>query len=201
MRIIEIEGLDKSGKFTQTKLLAEYLRSLGYKVVQSEFHRYDTPTGKLIRDYLYKTYEANDKTIELIMTADKVAQQDWFEQLKTEGVDFLILDRYVGSQTSYALAKGLPIDFVQTLASLVVQPNLSIMLDISPELSMSRKGKHGENDRYESDRVFLTRVREQYFTYFSWEPNKRFILHDLDEATQKQVSDKMKRLVKSFFLL
>ena len=201
MKIIEIEGLDKSGKHTQSKLLAEYLRSLGYKVVQSEFHRYDTPTGKLIRDYLYKTYETNDKTIELIMTADKVAQQEWFNQLRQEGVDFLILDRYIGSQMSYALAKGQSIDFVKTLASLVVQPNLSIMLDISPELSISRKGKHGENDRYESDRAFLTKVREQYFTYFSWQPNKRYILHDLDEATPQQVSIKMKHLVKSFFLL
>lgn len=201
MKIIETEGLDKAGKYTQSKLLAEYLKSLGYKVVQSEFHRYDTPTGKLIRDYLYKQYEVNDKTIELIMTADKVAQQDWFEQLKQEGVDFLILDRYVGSQTSYALAKGLPIDFIQTLSSLVVQPNLSIFLDISPELSMARKGKHGENDRYESDLAYLTKVRECYKEYFNWQPHKRFILRNLDNLTQTEVADKVQRLVQSFFLL
>lgn len=201
MRIIEIEGLDKSGKHTQSKLLAEFLESSGYKVVQSEFHRYDTPTGKLVRDYLYQNYEANDKTIELIMTADKVAQQDWFEQLKEDGVDFLILDRYVGSQTAYALAKGQPIDFILNLSSLVVQPNLSIMLDISPEMSMSRKGKHGENDRYESDREFLTKVRQQYHTYFSWRPYKSFILSDLDNVTEKEVSEKVENLVKSFFQL
>lgn len=201
MYIIEIEGLDKSGKHTQSKLLAEYLESLGYKVVQSEFHRYDTPTGKLVRDYLYKTYETNDKAIELIMTADKVAQQDWFNQLREEGVDFLILDRYVASQYVYAQAKGLPLDFIQTLSSLVIQPDLEIMLDISAETSINRKGKHGENDRYESDREYLTKVRQTYITYFKEQPTKRFILNNLDEVAPIQVSEGVKGLVQSFFLL
>ena len=43
--------MDKSGKHTASVQLAEYLIKLGYNVVQSEFHRYDTPTGKLIQDY------------------------------------------------------------------------------------------------------------------------------------------------------
>lgn len=89
MKIITLEGLDKSGKHSVSIALKEYLKKLGYKVEQSEFHRYDTPTGKIIRQFLYGDYNVSQETIELIMTADKFAQQDWFDELEENGTDFL----------------------------------------------------------------------------------------------------------------
>lgn len=159
MKIIAIEGLDKSGKHTQTKLLAEYLKTLGYKVVQSEFHRYDTPTGQLIMKWLKKEWDVDQKTIELIMTADKQAQQQWFNQLEEEGVDFLILDRYTTSQQVYAEANGIDPNWTNELQKYMRKPDIEIFIDIPAEESMRRKGKHGENDRYESDLKLLNKVR------------------------------------------
>lgn len=201
MKIIAFSGLDKSGKHTQTNKLADGLRSKGFKVVQSEFHRYDTPTGKLIQEYLYKRYNANDTVVELLMTADKVAQREWFEELRQDGVDFLILDRYVACQHSYGLAKGQDEKLVRMLSTLVEEPTLEILVDISPETSMSRKGQHGENDRYESNRQFLSKVRTEYFNYFKENPNRRYVMRDVDNLSVEQLSKRIDHLVSEYFLL
>jgi dTMP kinase len=182
MKIIVFEGLDKSGKHTQSKRLYRRLRRLGFKVVHSEFHRYDTPTGKLIRKWLYKKYDVDQFTIELIMSADKQAQQKWFTQLESEGVDFLILDRYTASQICYSTVNISDAEWVNALSKNLRKPDLEIFINISPEESMRRKGKHGDNDRYESDRDFLASVQKTFLDYFSLSPN-RFVVGDCDNVS------------------
>jgi len=164
MRILSFEGLDKSGKYSASVFLETYLKERGYSVARSEFHRYDTPTGELIMKWLKKEWEVDQKTIELIMAADKQAQQAWFKELDEAGTDFLILDRYTTSQEAYALANGLPIYWIHALQQYMRFPDIEILIDIPAEVSMARKGKHnnGENDRYESDLDLLTKVRSIY---------------------------------------
>lgn len=162
MRIIAIEGLDKSGKHSVTVGLADRLRADGYKVAVSEFHRYDTPTGALIRQWLYGQYKVNQHTIELIMAADKYAQKEYFENLEEEGYDFLILDRYIGSHIVYANANGMDGQWIDNLLAYLPDPYCEIFIDVSPETSMKRKGKHGDNDRYESDKQLLAKAREGF---------------------------------------
>jgi dTMP kinase len=165
MKIIAIEGLDKSGKHTQSNMLVEYLRSKGYKVEKSEFHRYDTPTGQLIRKWLYKEWDVDQTTIELIMTADKQAQQKWFNELEEQGVDFLVLDRYTKSQFVYSLSNDIEPKWTLELQKYMRKPDMEIFIDIPAEESMKRKGKHGENDRYESDLALLNEVRALFFWF------------------------------------
>lgn len=165
MEIIAIEGIDKSGKKSQCDLLVEWLKSEGLKVSQSEFHRYDTPTGKLIQEWLFKEYDVDQKTIELIMAADKYAQQKWFSELESEGYDALVLDRYTASQYAYSVANGIRYEWINNILKDLRKPTLQILIDTPVELSMSRKGKYrdGTNDRYESDYAMLERVRGNYF--------------------------------------
>lgn len=172
MKILAIEGLDKSGKHTQTKMIQEYLvDELGLNVVRSEFHRYDTPTGELIMKWLTGRWDVDQLTIELIMTADKQAQQKWFEELEAEGVDVLVLDRYTGSQQVYSVANNVDAEWTAALQKHMRQPDVEIFIDIPAEESMARKGKHnnGENDRYERDFDLLNRVRK----LFLWRDNVR----------------------------
>lgn len=168
MKIIAIEGLDKSGKYTASTLLAERLLLDGYRVVQSEFHRYDTPTGELIAKWLCGEWDVDQLTIELVMAADKQAQQQWFQELEESGnVDVLILDRYTASQMVYSQANGVDLEWASRLQDHMRQPDHEILIDIPAEVSMARKGKHnnGENDRYESDLELLKDVRKRYIDY------------------------------------
>jgi dTMP kinase len=182
MVIVVFEGLDKSGKHTQSRRLYKLLKRLGYKVVHSSFHRYDTPTGQLVQQWLYRQYPVDNFTIELIMSADKQAQQGWFAELEEEGVDFLILDRYVASQICYSTATGLDPEWVTLLSKHLRKPDLEIFIDVTPAESMRRKGKHGENDRYESDKQLLTSVRNAFLNYFS-ESSKRIVISDCDNTS------------------
>jgi dTMP kinase len=167
MKTIAFEGLDKSGKAIQSEILHErILRTTKLKVVKSEFHRYDTPTGELIQKWLRKEYDVDQYTIELIMAADKQAQQKWIYDLESKGTDILILDRYTTSQLVYAHASGVDPIWELNLQSKLRKPNIEIFLDIPPNESMIRKGKHGDNDRYESDIALLQKVRKNYFNYY-----------------------------------
>lgn len=199
MIIIAFEGLDKSGKHTQSNLVTNWLKEEGYNVVQSEFHRYDTPTGKLIQQWLYKTWDVDKLTIELIMAADKHAQQRWFVELEEQGVDFLILDRYIGSQVCYAKASGLDSEWIEVLQKYLRKPDFSIFIDISPQESVKRKGKHGKNDRYESDIEFLTSVRNVYYDYYSKIENK-LILEQVDKLGVDEIFSVIKKEISKKFL-
>jgi len=178
MKIIAFEGLDKSGKNTSANHLVNYLKDKGSKVVIMDFHQYESPTGKLIMQYLQGTYDVSKETIELIMAADKQAKQDYFNQLNKEGIDYLILDRYTGSQLVYSKSLGNDEEWIKSLISKMISPDLEIILDVPPEVSMARKGKHnnGENDKYESDFKLLTMVRENYLKYVE-ESDNRYVVN------------------------
>lgn len=208
MKIIAFEGMDKSGKHTASVQLAEHLTNLGYKVVQSEFHRYDTPTGKLIQDYLYGKYKVSNETIQLIMSADKQAQQDWIQELEDSGVDFLILDRYYLSQKVYSnyfidksnfsseqalLYKGIYSDIIKCFR----KADITIYLDNTAETSMSRKGQHGENDLYEQNKELLEYVRSGYLQEVQKENQYLIISSEQSiEEVEKELLDKFKYFIK-----
>lgn len=161
MIIIAFEGIDKCGKNSQTELLYGALQRRGYNVVKSEFHRYDTPTGQLIRRFLDGKYHAPQKAIECLMAADKYAQLDWFDELEKD-TDVLLLDRYTLSQRAYSEANGVDKHFVYNLLEDLPYPDYTFYLDIEPQESMRRKGQHGENDLYESNYDLLAGAREYY---------------------------------------
>lgn len=165
MKIIAFEGLDKAGKATLSRHLADYLEMKGYTVGHMDFHRYSTPTGQLIRKFLYGEYKVPQEAIELIMAADKIAANPDFKMLEEEGYDFLILDRYKLSQYVYSQANGINEELATLLWNLVPDPDETIYIDISPETSMARQGKHGDNDKYESNYELLARVRAEYMEY------------------------------------
>ena len=199
MKIIVFEGLDKSGKNTQARLLVDYLRAKRFKVAYAEFHNYGSPTGKLIREYLLGDYDVDDYTIELLMSADKHALQGTFKKYEESGYDYLILDRYVGSQICFARAKGHDENWIQSLHKYLIKPDLEIMFDISPKTSLSRKGQHGENDRYESNLVLLTDVRKEYLKYFAEEEGRRVFM-SCDSLSISKLHSAVIELVEDSFI-
>ncbi len=178
MKIIAIEGLDKSGKHTISERLAQHLKEQGFKVAKSEFGRYDTPTGKMIMNFLKGDKNIDNFTHQVLLYSNKQEQQAWFNQLEQEHYDYLILDRYTFSQFVYGnyfiqedYYKGLtqPAQYKHQLDSLLAMsngalrvPDINIILDVTPETSMARKGQHGDNDRYESNKLLLSSVRNHY---------------------------------------
>ena len=68
---IALEGIDGSGKSTQTKLLAAKLEAAGHKV-HITFEPTDSPIGKIIRDIFNHRMEADHRTIAALFAADRL---------------------------------------------------------------------------------------------------------------------------------
>ena len=75
-KIIVIEGIEGSGKETQSKLLVESLNEIGIKAIEFSFPMYDTPTGRIFKNcllsnnnYFPEGYEALDPELVCLYTA------------------------------------------------------------------------------------------------------------------------------------
>ena len=84
--LIVIDGIDGSGKQTQTELLKHKLISKGKKVITYEFPNYSTFFGKIIRDYLDGKFgdstKVDAKLISILYALDR------FEVGKEMGYNF-----------------------------------------------------------------------------------------------------------------
>ena len=109
-KLIVIEGTDCSGKQTQTDLLVQNLRKLGYKAISFSFPNYASPTGKIIGScYLGKTGESyfsegienvDPKISSLYYAADRAYNIDEVNHYLEEGY-IVVLNRYVESNMAF----------------------------------------------------------------------------------------------------
>ena len=72
----------------------------------------------------------------------------------------VVCDRYVASSVAYGEAQGLDVDWLTQTQRFLPVSDLTILLDIAPELAVARKAKG--RDRYERDLSLLGRVRDSY---------------------------------------
>lgn len=165
MKIIAIEGLDKAGKHTATKILSQYFKKKGLKVECMGFPNYSTPIGKLIQAWLNGQFLADEKTFELLQAADKQHGQLFIKECERKGVDILLVDRYVHTEWAYG-AYDNDEPWLYELSRYMRLPDAVIYLNVEPEVSMHRKGKFGDNDYYESDIERLRYTKNEYECLF-----------------------------------
>ena len=72
----------------------------------------------------------------------------------------LVCDRYVASGIAYGEAQDLDPAWLAEVQRFLPGPDLTIVLDISPETAIRRKGT--DRDRYERDLALQQRVRDSY---------------------------------------
>ena len=156
-KFIVLEGIDGAGTSTHAKLLGEWLEKEGHSVVITE-----EPTaeliGTLIRDNL-KTKKTSPIVDALLFAADRL---DHWENLIKPSLatnKIVISDRFIESSLAYQTATGLEMAWVQEINKFVEEPDLTIILDVDPEIGLSRKPKLG--DKFENA-IFLGWVRDIY---------------------------------------
>ncbi len=72
----------------------------------------------------------------------------------------MICDRYLASSVAYGEAQGLDPHWLLSVQAYLPQPDVTILLDIAPEVAAARKAEN--RDRFESDLPMLGRVRASY---------------------------------------
>jgi dTMP kinase len=162
-KIIVLEGIDKSGKTTQSKLLVDYISSTtSFKVVQMNFPNYNTFSGIEIHRHLKGQTLYNPHALHVLFTLNRYEEKQAIERLLDEG-SVIVMNRYYQSNIMYGLADGITNhEWLESLDGEMPQANLIIILDISVEESMSRNPNPDVN---EQDKNYLKKVRSYFIKY------------------------------------
>ncbi len=179
-KLIVIEGVDSSGKETQTKLLFEYLKSIGINVKKISFPDYDSDFCMPVKGYLAGELGDNPDDVNAYAASsfyaiDRYAsyKKNWGSFYEDGGV--IVCDRYVTSNIVHQAMKikGDKTDFINWLADYeyeklgLPRPDVVIFLDMPPVaaqyLMKNRANKitgEAQKDIHEKNADYLTAAYE-----------------------------------------
>lgn len=197
---ITFEGIDGSGKSTQLRLLANFLRSQGAQVVVTR-EPGGTPVGLRLRAALLDAQEQVDPLTELLVFAADRAQH--VRRILRPGLaagQIMLSDRYADATIAYQGAgRGFSPELISEIVQLATEglkPDLTLLFDLSVAESVARTRRRLEGkqkgDRLDSeDAEFHTRVRNAYLRLAAQEPDRFQIIatNGPVEETQSRVKE------------
>jgi dTMP kinase len=180
---ITIEGCDASGKHTQSKLLAEFLRSkLSQPVTEMAFPNYSTPVGKLIKGHLKGLWactlspegllaeeggellprHTNALVYQALQSANRAEMKKELLSALVKG--HVVCDRYLFSSYAYGMAAGIDLHDLVAIGEASIQPDLNILLDVSLEDTFQRRPER--RDILERNAEMMGKVIQAYRSYW-----------------------------------
>jgi dTMP kinase len=164
---ITFEGIEAAGKSTLISALNDDLRASGANVLVTR-EPGGTPLGDRIRQIWRDPASAIDPLAEaLLMSADRAQHVAAVITPALRAGTTILCDRYFDATIAYqGFGRGLDIEMLLELSLLAtsrITPDLTLLIDIPPELSVARVRARGDADRMEmEDLAFHTRVRAGY---------------------------------------
>ena len=176
--LIVIDGLDGSGKATQTELLAKRLNEMGHKARTISFPDYKSDSSALVRMYLGGQLGSSPDAVNAYAASsfyavDRIASyiNTWHAYL--DEYDVLIADRYTTSNIIHQMAKVEESEresFIDWLYDFeydrlgLPEPNIVVFLDVDPAVSQKLlagryQGDESKKDIHERDFAYLMRCR------------------------------------------
>jgi len=181
---ITFEGGEGCGKSTQTRILYRRLRKLAVPVLLTHEPGV-TALGKKITQTLKWNKNVAISPISELLLFNVSRAQLVTEVLKPELAKgtVVICDRYTDSTIAYqSYGRGLDLEMVKTVNRISTQgllPNLTVLLDVPPEIGFKRK-QGDKPDRFEAlDLSFHRRVRKGYLELAKTEPERWLVIDGL----------------------
>ncbi|MCS7201827.1 MAG: dTMP kinase [Dictyoglomus sp.] len=174
---ITFEGLDGCGKTTQARLLKEFLERKNYKIYLTR-EPGGTILGENIRNILLNSDISIHPWTEALLYLSSRAENSLVIKEKLKEKYIVICERYIDSTLAYqGYGRGLPINKLKKLNELVtfgLNPDVTILLDISPEKIFQRKESL---DRIEKENLnFYHKVREGYLKIAKENKSRIFVI-------------------------
>jgi dTMP kinase len=173
-RLIALEGIDGSGKSTQARALAA---ALGARLTHEPG---DTPLGARLREILLAPEESGTsgpaaRAEALLMAADRAEHVALVLQPALAAGEWVVTERYSGSTLAYqGWGRGLPVGELASIVSWAaggLTADLSVLVDVTPEVAAGRLGRRGGADRLERlGPGFAARVREGFLAQAEADP-------------------------------
>lgn len=174
---ISLEGPDGSGKTTQLRRLAAWLKEQGCDVLQVR-EPGGTALGEAVREILLQGRGAMDARAELLLFCASRAQlvsESILPHLDAGGV--VLCDRFADSTLAYqGYGRGLDIALLRTLLDFATRrrwPDLTLYFDIDAEAALARRVADGEVNRLDGESIeFHRRVRAGYLALAEQGPER-----------------------------
>ena len=188
---IVFEGIDGSGKSTHIRKLAKELRSIGHVVIETAEPSKDE-IGSFIRRYARRNDGRLPVEVEaLLFAADRRMHLKNVVEPALKKGHIVISDRYLHSTLAYQGALGLELDWIRELNRFAIKPDLTLLLDILPEISLPRM-KRKKTVFEETD--YLSKVRDIYLQFVEQD---EMVKIDADRA-KKDIFEEIFTLLKNF---
>jgi dTMP kinase len=179
---IAFEGGEGAGKSTQVRRLQEWLTSEGL-VSRATFEPGATPSGAGIRSIVLDRAHTGiaPRSEALLYAADRAQHVHDVLRPALDAGEVVITDRFVDSSLAYQGAgRTIPLDDVRMLsrwATQGLQPDLTIVLDLPPEVGLARARGRAVADRLESESLdFHQRVRRTFRALAEADPDRYLVL-------------------------
>lgn len=167
-KIVVIDGIDGSGKETQTKLLQNNLEQKGLKVKSFSFPNYSDDSSILLRRYLSGEYGEDPELINPYSASSlySVDRLNFFLKEDLTDYDIVLFDRYTTSnmihQASKFKTEEETNEYLEWLEDFeynklgIPRPNLVFYLSLLPETSRKlRKMRDSTSDIHEDHDEYL----------------------------------------------
>jgi dTMP kinase len=158
-KIIVIEGTDKAGKGTQSRLLMNALQLSGKICIGMDFPDYTTPIGKEIRSFLGGRRSYAIQVKHMLLSANRWEKRKDIESAIEKGI-IIIMNRYYQSNLVYGVSHGLNLNWLLNLDSGLPREDVVIVLEVSPHISYQRVPT--DRDTFEMDQKLLAEVNKNY---------------------------------------
>jgi len=133
-----IEGLDKSGKTTQSTLLVEALCRRGYDAIYTA-EPSDGEIGNFIRKYILNREKRVSTIVEaLLFAADRAEHTENVIKPSLKKGKIVVSDRYLFSSLAYQGAAGLDTSWIREVNKAAITPDLAIYIDIPVNVVFQR---------------------------------------------------------------
>ncbi|WP_188189180.1 dTMP kinase [Nonomuraea sp. SYSU D8015] len=198
---VAFEGGEGSGKTTQSRLIAIWLRDQGYDVVQTR-EPGSTKVGMRLRAILLDAAERglSARSEALLYAADRAEHVEKVIRPALYRGSLVITDRYVDSSLAYQGA-GRALDpedvsKINAWATGGLVPHLTVLIDTPPQVGLTRLG--GAVDRIEAEPLeFHERVRREFRALAAAAPERYLVVDGTQplEAITRQIQDRIRDLL------
>ena len=172
--MIELEGLDGSGKTTAMKFVVNYLKEKGFPVLETrEVGSPHVPFAVKLREIvLDPNANLRGETMEFLFAAMRLESQKFYESVAHK-YDFIVSDRGFASHLAYTdhnVNEAFTEEFYGNIVSaLSTPPDVVLYLDVDPDVALARRVRRGETpDAIEIKGVeFQKKVGESFKKYLN----------------------------------
>lgn len=200
-RFITLEGIDGAGKSTHLRWIARFLRRRGLKVQLTREPGGTAAGEKLRRMVLGAARGLQAETETLLMFA---ARREHLEQVIRPALAagrWVLCDRFTDATYAYqAAGSGVAWNKIAVLERWVqdgLQPDLTLLFDVSPAVGRRRAGRRRNPDRFEREKgKFYQRVRRAYLRRAREHPRRIRVIDS--SRSLPEVHKALKKLLLSY---